>query len=85
VLIPNTIRESRRVSVAFSTYSDDEVEALLRRIEGCRQRFIDQGGGVDRARCIWSILEEASEGNGGELPLIDDWRNIYSQLYCGGR
>jgi hypothetical protein len=77
-----TLQEAQRVSVAFSTYSEAEVEAMLRRLEGCRDRFISQGGGADRAQCICSVLHEAMEGNGGTLPLIDDWQNIYRQLKC---
>jgi len=77
-----TLREAERVSVQFSTYSDAEAESLLRRLKGCRDRFVSQGGGVERARCICSVLHEAMEGNGGTLPFIDDWQNIYHQLRC---
>ena len=77
-----TIQESERVGAAFTTYRDAEVESLLRRLEGCRDRFISQGGGAERARCICSVLNEAAEGNGGRLPAIDDWQNIFSQLRC---
>ena len=79
---PETIREARRASVQFQTFSEAEVESLLDRIQGCRDRFISQGGGADRARCICSVLNEARAGNGGELPLIHDWRKIYDQLAC---
>jgi hypothetical protein len=78
-----TISESRRVSAAYSSYSEGELESLLRRLHGCRDRFIEQGGGKDRARCICSVLQEAKEGNGGTLPIVDDWQIIYSQLGCG--
>ena len=79
---PATIREAERVSVTLSTLSDAEVEALLTRLKGCRDRFIAQGGGRERAQCICSVLREAAEGNGGVLPTIDDWQNIYRQLRC---
>ena len=79
---PETIREAHRVSGEFHTFSDAEVKSLLDRIKGCRDRFISQGGGLDRARCICSVLNEARDGNGGQLPLIDDWRKIYDQLSC---
>src|SRR6266852_4034942 len=79
---PETIQESTRVSVMFSTYSEEEVNALASRLDGCRNRFIAQGGGSDRAQCICSVLNEAKAGNGGDLPLIDDWANIYNQLHC---
>lgn len=79
----DTIQESQRVSRVFTTYSDKELKAIITRLEQCRDRFILQGGGADRARCVCSILDEVRVGNGGELPLIDDWENIYRQLGCG--
>jgi hypothetical protein len=79
----DTIAEARRISVVFSTYSDREVEELLRKIEGCRDRFITQGSGADRARCLCSIFNEIKYGNGGSLPLLDDWSRMYQQLNCG--
>lgn len=78
----DTIQESRRVSAVFSTYSEAELKAILSRLEQCRDRFIKQGGGQDRARCVCSVLNEVKKGNGGQLPLIDDWANIYHQLNC---
>jgi hypothetical protein len=45
----DTIAEASRVSAAFSTYSDAEVEAIIRRINGCRDRFISQGGRGSRS------------------------------------
>jgi hypothetical protein len=80
---PETIRESQRVSVAFSTFSEEEVQSLLNRMKGCQDRFIAQGGGLDRARCMCSVLQQAKDGNGGTLPHIDDWQNIYAQMNCG--
>jgi len=78
----DTIKEAERISSAFSTYSDREVEELIRKIEGCRDRFISQGSGRDRARCLCSILNEIKDGNGGRLPLIDDWQRMYAELHC---
>jgi hypothetical protein len=78
----DTIAESQRASRTFSTFSDREVEELVRKIEGCRDRFITQGSGADRARCLCSIFEEIKAANGGSLPLIDDWERMYQQL-CG--
>ncbi len=80
-----TIQESQRASQVFSTYSDAELDSLLRKLKGCRDRFVAQGGGADRARCICSVLHEAAEGNGGKLPYVDDWQNIYQQLGCATR
>lgn len=78
----DTIRESKRVAETFSTYSDDEVRSVLKRIEGCRSRFIAQGGGSERAQCLCSIFNELRSGNGGMLPVIDDWARMYSHLKC---
>jgi len=77
-----TINEARRVAETFSTYSDDEIRAILKRIEGCRARFIAQGGGEDRTSCLCSIFKEIKDGNGGFLPLIDDWARMYKRLNC---
>jgi hypothetical protein len=79
---PDVVREAKRVSLTISTYSDEEVEALLHRLKGCRDRFVSQGSGKDRAKCICSVLNEARVGNGGQLPIIDDWQNIYALLRC---
>lgn len=79
----DTIAESRRVASVFSTYSDKEVEELIKKIEGCRDRFIKQGSGADRARCFCSIFQEIKDGNGGQLPEIDDWHRMFNQLKCG--
>src|SRR5215831_13283503 len=67
----DTIAEAGRVSRTYSTYSDEEVEELTKKIEGCRSRFIAQGSGPDRTRCFCSIFKEISDGNGGALPHID--------------
>jgi hypothetical protein len=77
-----TVREARRAAQTLSTYSDDEVWAIIRRIEGCRDRFIEQGSGRERSRCICSVLNEIAEGNGGIVPIIDHWREMYDQLGC---
>ena len=81
----DTIEESRRVSKTFSTYTENEVKSILARLEGCRDRYIKHGGGKDRSNCLCSILNEVKEGNGGQLPRIDDWDNIYRQLNCGAK
>jgi len=70
------------VSAVFSTYSEEEVKALADLLKGCRDRFIAQGGGAERARCICSVLNEAMVGNGGKLPQIDDWQKFYRELNC---
>jgi hypothetical protein len=76
-----TILESQRVSATYSTYSDVVIESFTSRIAGCDRRFAEQGGGLERRRCVCSVLNELAEGNNG-LPYIDDWQNIYQQLGC---
>ncbi len=80
-----TIAESERVSASYSTFSDAEVREILNRIEGCRERFIAQGSGRDRTRCLCSIFKEIIEGNGGQIPKIDAWERMYKELRCDSR
>jgi hypothetical protein len=77
-----TIDEAQRVSVAFSTFSEDEVEAILKRLKACRDRFITEGSGQARRQCLCSVFKDVIDGNGGTLPHIDDWENIFRQLSC---
>jgi hypothetical protein len=77
------IRSEAEVAASQSTYSDEEVREVIKRIDGCRRRFIEQGGGKDRARCFCSILNEIKDGNGGTLPDFGSWREMYDQLQCG--
>ena len=78
----DTIAEAERVSQAFSTYSEQEVQAILDRLKACRDRFIEEGSGPARQRCLCNVFKDVIEGNGGTLPHIDDWENIYGQLNC---
>jgi hypothetical protein len=81
----DTQAAARIASATYSTYSDAEIEAILKRIEGCRQRFITQGGGDDRKICLCSIFKEIAAGNGGVLPDVDDWGNMFRRLNCSRR
>ena len=77
-----TILEAERVSLVISTYSEAEVQAILNRIKACQDRFISEGSGPARKRCLCNVFKDVMEGNGGRLPRIDDWENIYGQLNC---
>ncbi len=79
---PYTIAEAERVSQVFSTYSEPEVQAILERLKACRDRFITEGSGTGRKKCLCSVFKDVIDGNGGKLPHIDDWENIYNQLNC---
>lgn len=78
----DTIEAAHLASERYSTFSDEELRALIGKIEGCRDRFMLQGSGKDRSRCLCSILNEIKDGNGGELPNVDAWRAMYAQLRC---
>ena len=78
----DTQQEAKRISITYSTFTQQEIEALLERVEGCRDRFVEQGGGKERAQCICSVLNQAKIGNGGKLPEIDDWQHMYDTLKC---
>ena len=62
-----------------TTYDDDELTALYDRIQTCRDRFISEGDGTKRVRCMCSVLNDAIIGNGGISP-IDDWQNMHAEL-----
>jgi len=81
----DTIAEAERVSQVFSTYSEAEVQAILQRLKACRDRFISEGSGTGRKKCLCSVFKDVIDGNGGKLPRIDDWENIYNQLNCATR
>ena len=66
---------------ALSTYSDAEVEAIRRRIESCRDRFIREGSGENRKACLCSVLSDVKEGNGGQIP-VKEWEDVYDRLGC---
>jgi hypothetical protein len=66
---------------ALSTYSDDEIDAIKERIEGCRDRFIAEGSGERRRACLCSVLSDVKDGNGDKIPF-PDWARIYEQLGC---
>jgi hypothetical protein len=77
-----TVRAAHLANQLYSTFSDRELEELIHKIEACRDRFIQQGSGKDRSRCLCSIFNEIMDGNGGELPNIDGWHEMYAQLRC---
>lgn len=66
---------------AYSTYSDREVEAIKKRIEACRDRFIKEGTGEGRKTCLCSVLQDVKDGNGGTIP-VDEWQKAYDKLGC---
>ena len=79
----DTIAEAQRVSQVFaSTYSEDEVQAILARLKACRDRFIKEGSGAARQKCLCNVFKDVVEGNGGTLPRIDDWERFYRELNC---
>jgi hypothetical protein len=77
---PDTQAEARRASKTLSTYSDEEFEAIKKRLKACRNQFIKEGRGAERAQCLCRVFDEMMEGNGGVLPRYDGWERIYRQL-----
>jgi len=66
----------------MSTYSDDAVEAIKKRLLSCRDRFVREGSGQQRKGCLCSVLQDVKDGNGGTIPF-DDWAQTYETLGCG--
>jgi hypothetical protein len=75
------IQEAERLSLEYSTYSDAEVRELIKRIDACRERFIEQVGGEERSRCLCSVLKQIKDGNGGTFPS-PEWQKMWDQLGC---
>ena len=73
--------KARVLAAAFSTFSDEEMEAIADRIRSCRDQFVSEGSGSKRVRCLCSVLSDVKVGNGGTIP-VDDWADIYEQLNC---
>jgi hypothetical protein len=82
ILDPQTEREAAIASVRYMTFSDKEVEALTDRLLRCADRFVMEGDGQQRRRCICSVLLDAKEGNGDEIPDIADMPKVFEQLRC---
>jgi hypothetical protein len=78
---PDYVDRGRVLQRIYSTYSDSEVEAIRQRIERCRDRFIEEGSGEARRKCLCSVLRDVKAGNGGIIPL-PEWDRIYGQLHC---
>jgi hypothetical protein len=81
---PDTIREASDAA-RFSTFSDYEIESLQDRIENCKKLFAQEGVGEGRVRCLCSVLNQAREANGGDLPNVGTWQQMDTQLKCLGR
>ncbi|MBS9477750.1 hypothetical protein [Ancylobacter radicis] len=66
---------------ALSSYDDDEIEAIEKRIRSCKDRFIREGSGQSRKTCLCSVLTDVKDGNGGNFPF-PEWGNLHEQLGC---
>lgn len=81
---PAARRAAERASVRYSTYSDEELDAIKERIKDCQNQFIAEGSGKRRGKCLCHVFEDIIAGNGGVLPHVDDWERIYEQM-CAHR
>ena len=79
---PGTVAEAQQAIGLLSTFSDDEVALIEERLNNCRKIFEAEGTGTNRVKCLCSTLNHAKDGNGGELPPIETWVNMYKQLKC---
>ena len=79
---PTIKQDAKILRLALMTYSAEEIEEIEDRIKGCRDRFIREGIGKKRARCLCSVLTDVKDGNGGVIPNIDRWKETYDQLKC---
>src|SRR5262245_23313439 len=61
---PDILQQAATLRQAMSTYSDEEVEAIRERLQGCRDRFVEEGSGQQRKRCLCSVLRDVKDGNG---------------------
>jgi len=77
-MTPSTL--SQQVIVFFGTYTDEEVEAIERRLRACTERFIAEGVGGARKTCICSVLQDVQAGNNG-LP-DGKWKELAEALGC---
>jgi hypothetical protein len=75
---------ARRASETYSSYSEEELQAISSRLKGCQDRFIAEGSGTQRVQCLCSVFDDLIEGNGGVIPHVDDWERIYRQV-CRGK
>jgi hypothetical protein len=78
---PQLPARARALEAALSTYSTEEVAAIIDRIGSCRERFVAEGSGKQRRTCICSVLRDVKEGNGGTIP-DPEWERAYEQLKC---
>lgn len=78
----DTIAEARRCSSTDTTYSPGELDAILKRLQACRDRFVSEGGGEARRGCLCSVFKDIMAGDGGRLTRYDNWQNMFRQLNC---
>lgn len=64
----------------FSTYRDEEMKELEKRLINCSKRFVAEGNGNARRACLCSVLTDIYDGNNG-FPK-EEWSKLAKQL-CG--
>jgi len=81
IAAPDSMERAARLQQALSTYSDDEIKAINKRLQACRDRFVREGSGPQRRDCLCSVLQDVKDGNGGTIPF-PDWEQAYNTLGC---
>lgn len=81
ITAPDAMERAATLQQALSTYTDDEIKAINKRLQACRDRFVREGSGPHRRDCLCSVLQDVKDGNGGTIPL-PDWEQSYRTLGC---
>ena len=78
---PDSAVRAASLQKALSTYSEEEKQAILERLQRCRDRFKLEGSGAQRRICFCSVLQDVKDG---ECGIISDpeWQRTYDQMAC---
>src|SRR2546425_5637822 len=68
---PKLPERARALEAALSTYSEEEIQAIIDRINACVARFMAEGSGKNRQKCLCSVLRDVKDGNGGTIPDLE--------------
>lgn len=80
---PKTRQDAEQAVEKYrNTYPDDVLKDIAERLRRCDDRFKETNDGEDRVRCICTVLRNTAAGNGGDMPDVSDWPDIFEQLKC---
>ena len=80
---PQTREDAEQAILKYrNTYPDDVIKDIGERLRRCDDRFKETNDGDDRVRCVCTVLRNTAKGNGGHMPDISNWPEIFDQLNC---